>query len=337
MTAVIGTHAGPAPRGAAAAIVARDVAKHFGNEVVIADLSMTVPANSIVGLVGPSGCGKTTIIRLLTGTLSPTHGEIFVNGEPPTRLTRARRRNIGYLPQLPVLFPELSVWNNLNFHASLYGVRARRRKRLHEMLDFVDLEHDRRKRISDISGGMQRRVALAASLVHDPGLVFLDEPTAGIDPILRQRFWDHFRELRDQGRTLVVSTQYVGEAAYCDLVAVLAHGHLIAMDTPQNLRRLAFGGEMVDVALTDPPPPDLLHAIARLPGVVAPLQRPDAMTVRIGVQDASTFVPHCLQWLEGQPVTVTACQEHIPDLDDVFVRLVEADEAAMAADGAPPQ
>jgi ABC-2 type transport system ATP-binding protein len=315
----------PLEPSAGAAVTAQRVDKEFGGVAVISGLTLAVPPGSIVGLIGPSGCGKTTVIRLMTGTLEPTAGSLRLLGKEPTKLTRSDRRQIGYLPQLPVLFPELSVWHNLNFHASLYGVRARRRKRLREMLDFVDLREDRRKRVNQLSGGMQRRVALASALVHDPKLIFLDEPTAGIDPILRQRFWDHFRELRDDGRTLVVSTQYVGEAANCDLVAVLANGRLVMMDTPENLHRGAYGGEIVDVTMTDPPPPALVDALARFPGVTGPVHRPDAFTVRLVVDRAAEFIPQCLRWLEQYDVKTTGCQEHAPDFDDVFVRLVEAD------------
>jgi ABC-2 type transport system ATP-binding protein len=292
---------------------------------------MAVPAASIIGLIGPSGCGKTTIMRLMTGTLEPTAGEMRLNGIRPTRLTRADRRHIGYLPQQPVLFPELTVWSNLNFHASLYGVRVRRRARLKELLDFVELRGDRRKRVNQLSGGMQRRAALAATLVHDPRILFLDEPTAGIDPILRQRFWERFRELRDEGRTMVISTQYVGEAAYCDLVAVLANGHLVMLDTPEEIRRRAFGGELVDVTAPVPPPGPLVEALTRFAGVVS-IHRPDACTVRVVVDDAADFVPECLRWLEGQHhVDGISCHEYVPELDDAFVRIVEEDRAASDA------
>jgi ABC-2 type transport system ATP-binding protein len=216
----------------------------------------------------------------------------------------------------------------------MYGVRLRRRRRLHEMLDFVELGPHRHKRVSELSGGMQRRAALAAALVHDPTLVFLDEPTAGIDPILRRRFWDQFRVLRDQGRTLVVSTQYIGEAAYCDLVAVLTHGRLLTMDTPDNLRRQAFGGELVDVVTCDPTTAEVVYGLAGLPGVTGPLQRPDMCTVRLVVDSAAEFVPQCLRWIEDHSVAISACQEYVPELDDAFVRLVRADEAATASEEA---
>jgi ABC-2 type transport system ATP-binding protein len=312
-------------------IAAHDVTRRFGDQVVVSGLSMIVPPASIIGLIGPSGCGKTTIMRLMTGTLEPSAGEMRLNGIPPTRLTRADRRHIGYLPQQPVLFPDLTVWSNLNFHASLYGVRVRRRARLKEMLDFVELRGDRRKRVNQLSGGMQRRTALAATLVHDPRILFLDEPTAGIDPILRQRFWERFRALRDDGRTLVISTQYVGEAAYCDLVAVLANGHLVMLDAPEQIRRRAFGGEVVDISASVPPPGPLVEALARFPGVVS-VHRPDACTVRVVVDSAAEFVPECLRWLERQEhVDGITCHQYVPELDDAFVRIVEEDRAASDA------
>src|SRR4029079_11244091 len=142
--------------------------------------------------------------------------------------------------------PQLSVWENLNFVASLYGMPLLGRgKRLNSLLDFVELSEHKRKLGTQLSGGMQRRLAVAAALVNDPILIFADEPTAGIDPVLRAKFWENFRALREQGRTLFVTTQYVGEAAYCDFVGVMRDGRLIEMDTPQNLRRKAQGGEVI--------------------------------------------------------------------------------------------
>ena len=202
-----------------------------------------------MGLIGPSGCGKTTLIRILLGIREPTAGEVEVLGGRPVDSSPAQRARIGYLPQLPSLFPNLSLWNNLRFAAALYGVRRRgRRRRLHQR---ARLRRPRRRPrascCAHASGGMQRRLALAAALVHDPELILLDEPTAGIDPILRERFWTYFRSLRDDGRTLIVSTQYVGEAADCDLVAVMCAGRVLALDTPDGLRRRAFGGDLIDV------------------------------------------------------------------------------------------
>jgi ABC-2 type transport system ATP-binding protein len=218
-------------------VVAQGVSKAFDDDAVVRDVDLTIPPGTIVGLIGPSGCGKTTTVRLLTGLLEPTAGTVEVDGTTATELTHRQRSRIGYLPQIPALFPDLSLWENLNFHASMYGLRLRRRARLRELLDWVELTDDRSKRVREASGGMQRRLALAAAFVHDPALVFLDEPTAGIDPILRARFWDQFRSLRDAGRTLLVTTQYVGEAANCDVVGVLSEGELVFLGLPDDLLR----------------------------------------------------------------------------------------------------
>ena len=137
------------------------------------------------------------------------------------------------------------------------------------MLEWVELDEHRDKKVREVSGGMQRRLALAAAFVHDPTLVFLDEPTAGIDPILRSTFWEQFREMRDEGRTMCVTTQYVGEAAYCDYVGLLSDGELLLIDTPENLRKAAFDGEVVDIELSREVEPAELAELARLDGVLS--------------------------------------------------------------------
>ena len=225
-------------------IVADDVTMTFDDTDVVDGLSLTIEPGAIVGLIGPSGCGKTTTVRMLTGLLSPSSGSATIDGVEAATLSSKQRSAIGYLPQSPALFGDLSVRENLNFHASMYGLPLRRRKRLRELLDWVELTDDRKKRVRDTSGGMQRRLALAATFVHDPTYLFLDEPTAGIDPILREKFWNQFRSLGAEGRTLLVTTQYVGEASYCDMVGLLSDGELLMFDTPAEpaASRLRGGG-----------------------------------------------------------------------------------------------
>jgi ABC-2 type transport system ATP-binding protein len=235
----------------APAICARQVAKSFGDQEALAGIDLDVQPGTILGLIGPSGCGKTTLIRALTGVVTRDAGELTVLGVDPESFSAENRRRFGYMPQMPVLFPNLSLIANVNFIASVYGVPLRRRRRVREVLEFVDLWQHRHKRLREASGGMQRRLALAATLVHRPELLFLDEPTAGIDPLLRERFWTRYRDLRDHGRTLVVSTQYVGEAAACDLVAVMSEGRVLVVDTPDGLRRAAFGPALE--SLDEPP------------------------------------------------------------------------------------
>ncbi|HRV93037.1 MAG TPA: ABC transporter ATP-binding protein, partial [Anaerolineae bacterium] len=199
-------------------IYTQNLTKQFGDEVAVKEVTFSIPSGTIFGFIGPSGSGKTTTVRLLTGLYRPTEGKIAVLDEAPTEFSRATQRKIGYMPQLFVLYDDLSVWENLNFVASLYGVGFGRSKRLKEVLDFVELANHKNKVVRKLSGGMKRRLSLAATLIHRPTLVFMDEPTAGIDPVLRRKFWDHFQSIREQGQTLFITTQYVGEAAYCDYV-----------------------------------------------------------------------------------------------------------------------
>ncbi|NJM07175.1 ABC transporter ATP-binding protein [Candidatus Gracilibacteria bacterium] len=217
----------------------------FGNGVGLFDINLQLPQGTILGMIGPSGCGKTTTVRLMTGRFPPNSGKVTVMGRDPTTFSAVERARMGYMPQLFVLYPELTVRENINFVASLYGVPYQRKERMDELLNFVELYDARDRLARKLSGGMQRRLMLAAILFHNPELIFADEPTAGIDPILRDRFWEKFRSLRDEGRTLLVTTQYVGEAAYCDYVAVMRKGRLLHVETPENLRRKAFDGEIV--------------------------------------------------------------------------------------------
>src|SRR3954454_18130897 len=233
-------------------IVTQGLVKSFGDERVLDGIDLNVPRGVILGLIGPSGCGETTLVREMIGLDAATAGEVRTLGEIPTKSTTSPRSRLAYMPQLPVLFPTLSVWGNLTFISSVYGMRLRgRRRRLQRLLDLVDLLGDRHKQLAQCSGGMQRRLSLAAALVHDPELAFLDEPTAGVDPILRARFWEHFRTLRDEGRTIVVPTQYVGEAAMCDLVAVISSGRLLTVLPPDKLRDYAYGGDVLLYELSD--------------------------------------------------------------------------------------
>jgi ABC-2 type transport system ATP-binding protein len=201
----------------------------------------------------------------------------------------------------------------------------------------TDLEGQERKLVGEASGGMKRRLALAATLVHDPELLVLDEPTAGIDPILRRRFWDHFRELAGQGRTLVVSTQYVGEAADCDLVALIANGRLLHLASPQELRRAAYGGDVLEIETRDPLADEQLRQLAAL-AEVDDVDRIEARRVRCVVDDAGVALPRILHWLERAGATVTDSKEVPVSYDEVFVRLVEgaSSEDVDAERDAPP-
>jgi ABC-2 type transport system ATP-binding protein len=303
-------------------ITTRGLSKQFRNEYAVRDLNLSVPPGKIYGFIGPSGSGKTTTIRLLTGFYAPSEGEVIVFDRPPTKFSQSMRAKMGYMPQLFVLYPHLSVWENLNFSSSIYGMSLNRGKQLKEVLDFVELYDHRHKLARDISGGMQRRLSLAATLVHNPELIFLDEPTAGVDPVLREKFWEHFRDLRDQGRTLFVTTQYVGEAAYCDLIGVMDEGQLIMVDTPDALRYKAYGGEVVDLRTENAVDYLLENRLYNLPEVYRVTQTGDK-SLRLIVEEASTSMPQILDLCREENIAVESMEEYLPPFDDVFVRLVK--------------
>lgn len=302
---------------------AQELTKTFGNEVAVDSLTLKVPRGAIFGFIGPSGCGKTTTIRMLTGVHSPTSGQVSVLGKNPTRFLKSDREKIGYLIQNFVLYPELTVWENLNFAASFYGVSLFRGRRLNKLLDFVELKEDRNKLAGALSGGMKRRLSLAATLVHNPELLFLDEPTAGIDPLLRRKFWDYFKELQSEGHTLFVTTQYVGEAAYCDLVGVMYEGKLLMVETPEGLRKKAFGGEIVRIKTAERIEYETRTNLERLPFVQGKIIVMNDQEIEVIVDEASTAMPELMEACKGEGMTVETIEEILPPFDDVFVRLIE--------------
>jgi len=296
--------------------------KAFGGTRVVEELTFEIPGGTIFGLIGPSGCGKTTTVRLLTGIYRPTDGRALVLGEDPTDFSQDTRAKIGYMLQQSVLYPDLTVWENLDFATAIYGVGPRRGGQLRKVLDFVELSKHQRKPISKISVGMQRRLSLAVTLAHDPELLFLDEPTTGIDPVLRRKFWDHFEVLRDEGRTLLVTTQYVGEAAYCDLVAVMQDGRLLLVDSPEDLRRRAFGGDVVELETAKHLDPDVMRRVNELPEV-RKVRLLESGHVRLVVDEASTAIPSLFLWSQQEGVELESVDEYLPPFDDVFVKLIE--------------
>jgi ABC-2 type transport system ATP-binding protein len=300
----------------------RNLTKEFDGEAAVEGLNFEVPTGQIFGLIGPSGCGKTTTVRLLTGVYRPTSGGARVLGEDPQRFSQAARSRIGYMLQHSVLYPDLTVWENINFASAIYGIGPRRGKQLRHALEFVELDEHRHKAVNNISGGMQRRLSLAATLAHDPILLFLDEPTAGVDPVLRRKFWDHFTRLRDEGRTLLVTTQYVGEAAYCDLVAVMQNGRLLFVDTPRGLRLQTYGGELVDLRATNYFDPAVFDSLIAVEGV-RDIRRVDPSHLRLVVEDAGIVMPRLIEWSQAQGVSIQSVEEYQPPFDDVFVHLIE--------------
>lgn len=216
------------------AIEVAGLTKRYGKIEALQGVDLTVPEGSVFGLVGPNGAGKTTLIKALVGALRPTSGTTRVLGLGPLKDRAELRRRIGYMPQSPALYEDLSARDNVRFFGAAHRV-PEIDKKTDEVLAFTELTGRAKDPLYTFSGGMKRRVSLACALVHRPEVLFLDEPTAAVDPQLRSRFWKTFRELASAGATLFISTHLMEEAMLCDRIAVLRKGRVIASDTPRNI------------------------------------------------------------------------------------------------------
>jgi ABC-2 type transport system ATP-binding protein len=218
-----------------AAIVVDNLSFKYGGLKVIDDMSLEIEAGTSYGLLGPNGAGKTTLIRLMVGLLKPVAGNIRCLGKTPSP---ANARLTGYMPQLPALYSELSVEQNIDFFARIYGLKNKkeRSKRVEEVIKIIDLWPKRRTQSMKLSGGMKQRVSLGCAIVHQPTLIFLDEPTVGLDPELRVHFWEYFESLTRDGTTLVISSHTFDDAAHCQKLAFLRLGRVVAKGTPAELR-----------------------------------------------------------------------------------------------------
>jgi len=226
-------------------ILARNLTKRFGDFTAVDHISFTVSAGEVVGYLGPNGSGKTTTIRMLLGLLHPSEGEATVLGYDIIRQSERVRERVGYMSQKFALYHDLTVGENLAFYAGVYGVNER--TRLEEVLDLIGLRSLESERVSDLSTGWRQRLALGTAIVHQPRLLFLDEPTSGVDPTARRAFWDLIYNVVAQGVTALVTTHYMDEAEYCGRVGIMRDGKLLAMDTPSALKHSALPGLAWDV------------------------------------------------------------------------------------------
>jgi ABC-2 type transport system ATP-binding protein len=307
------------------------VAHRFDHREVLSGIDLTVPRGTILGIIGPSGAGKTTTIRLLTGAISPTRGEVSVMGRVPKRFRRADREQIGYMPQSFTLYEDLTAGENIDFVASLFGMLwRRRRKRVREVLKLVGLWDVRGRQAGRLSGGMQRRLELACALVHQPDLLILDEPTAGIDPLLRGSIWEELHRLRDAGRTLLVTTQHVSEADECDRVAMIVKGRIIALAPPDELRRLATDGDLLDIETSAVFDGAVLNGMRGIRAVTQDGPR----HLRIVVADAGSSLPDIVDKIKATGVEVASAREQRLSFDDIFAILVARHEDQLRAEQA---
>jgi ABC-2 type transport system ATP-binding protein len=217
------------------ALATEALTKQFGRLTAVDSIDLALPAGRIYGLLGPNGSGKTTLIRLLSGLARPTSGSARVLGVPMP--SRSNLEHIGYMTQADGIYGELSVWENVRFFAALFGLHDD--EALRHVLDVVDLADRRNSPVYELSGGMRRRLSLACALVHRPRILFLDEPTVGVDPALRVQFWGYFRDLAASGTTLLVASHVMDEADRCDELLLILHGKLLAQGSGESIRQRA--------------------------------------------------------------------------------------------------
>lgn len=225
-----------------------NVYRSFGKNMVLKDISLDIKHAEIFGLLGPSGSGKTTLVKLIAGIDKPTRGTVVVNGVNMPNLRMLAE--IGYMAQSDALYGELTANENLQFFASLFGLHGKeQRRRISETLELVNLENASKKLVSTYSGGMKRRLSLAIALLHHPTVLILDEPTVGIDPILRVSIWNEFRKMSDAGTTIIVTTHVMDEAEKCHRLAMIRDGELMAVGTPEVLKEQTQSNTIEDAFL----------------------------------------------------------------------------------------
>ena len=306
------------------AVAADELTRVFGDFVAVDRVSFEVKEGEIFGFLGPNGAGKTTTIKMLAGLLLPTAGKGMVAGFDIMTGTEAIKRHIGYMSQLFSLYADLTVEENISFFSRLYGVpRARRGERRDWVLQMANLAEQRNRLTGELPLGWKQRLALGCAVLHEPRILFLDEPTSGVDPISRRHFWDLIHALADQGTTVFVTTHYMEEAEYCHRLALMNRGRLIALDTPARLRD-QMKEPIFEVRVGDSP--RAVEALQGAPGVTEAALFGRALHVTVAdVAEARRVISERLDIhgirLEGmKPIT--------PSLEDVFVALVRAEGGA---------
>jgi ABC-2 type transport system ATP-binding protein len=292
--------------------------RRFDSFTAVDGVSFDIPEGEIFGFLGPNGAGKSTTINMLCTLLRPTSGSAHVNGFDVAMRQGDVRRSIGLIFQDPTLDERLTGWQNLQFHAMLYDVpNALFRERAAELLDMVDLAEKVRDDVRSFSGGMKRRLEIARGLLHRPKVLFLDEPTIGLDPQTRHHIWEYLAKVRDQERlTLFLTTHYMDEAEICDRIAIIDHGRIVALDTPENLKA-KVGGDVVMLCTNDD---DRAAEVLASLGMAA---QPTADGLRVETDHGDRFIPQVLRAMEeaAEPVAVSSVTLHRPTLEDVFLKL----------------
>lgn len=293
-----------------------NLTRRFGDFTAVNKVSLKIKPGAIYGFLGPNGSGKSTTIRMLCGLLAPTSGRASVLGLDIARDSEAVKQKIGYMSQKFSLYDDLTVTENLEFYAGLYSLsRDRAKSRIGEMLALAGLENRRRELAANLSGGWKQRLALGCSILHNPPILFLDEPTGGVDPVSRRLFWDIIYDLSTQGTTVMVTTHFMDEAEHCDEIGFIFEGRLIASDTPDNLKKIIPGTLL---AIPTPQPMELLAAFAK--------EKLDYLDLYPAGASLRVLLPAPMVGrLSDYPYEIIS-----PSLEDVFVYLVKSHRGEVA-------
>ena len=299
-------------------ILTENLTKRFGRTIAVAGLNLAVRRGEIFGLVGPDGAGKTTTIRMLAAIMNPTEGWAKVAGYDTMRQAEEIKRIIGYMPQHFSLYGDLTVMENLNFFADIFDVRGEeRQRRIERLLEFARLAEFKNRRAAQLSGGMQKKLALACTLIHRPQILLLDEPTTGVDPVSRREFWDIVSELHLAGVTILVSTPYMDEAERCSRVGLMFEGQLTVCDEPDNIKGLV-PGQLIELR-----PSDVWQAreiAAQMDGVQEVQTYGDLL--HIFVDDAARRMPQIEAGLLAQGIVVEGIRQTRPRMEEAFISLI---------------
>ncbi len=299
--------------------------KRFGDFTAVDEVSLEVWPGEIFGFLGPNGAGKSTAIRILCGLLTPTSGEAEVNGWPVAENPEAVKQSIGYMSQRFSLYNDLTVEENLNFFAGVYGVHGERREERKDFaLRMAGLEGRRDSVTAVLPAGFKQRLALGCAILHEPRVVFLDEPTSGVDPVARREFWDLIYSLSEAGRTIIVSTHYMDEAEYCHRLALMHRGRVVALGTPMELKSGLTDRKLIEVGCSD-----VTAAVQALEGEPAVF---DAAVfgegLHLSVKNLETGAAAARSRIEGAGVRIDRMEPIEPSMEDVFVALIEREEAS---------
>lgn len=301
------------------AIISKDLVKKFGDLEAVKGINLEIEEGELFGLLGPNGAGKTTTISMLCTILKPTSGSAKVAGYDVLQEPENVRKSIGIVFQDPSLDDDLTGRENLDFHARLFQVpKEDRSERINEMLDLVELKDKANTRVKKYSGGMKRRLEIARGLLHEPKVLFLDEPTLGLDPQTRRHIWDYVEKLNDESKiTMILTTHYMDEADYlCDRIAIIDHGTIIAQETPTGLKH-SIGGDVVTMTIT-PNKDEFIGKVESL-DFVRSAQYVDG-SIRLSVDEGETAIPILMELARQEGVQVPSVTLKAPTLEDVFIK-----------------